>query len=391
MIQDDELLQEFVIESSEHLADVESQLLQIEEHGADVDAELVNTVFRAVHSVKGAAGFLGLTSINELAHNLENVLNKIRNLELVPSHANVDVLLRSSDRLVSLLQDVNNSNSADVSDQVAELQKVFDGEGGAGEEEPASDAGDESAVAAESATQEEAIAEQVTDVSSTVSGAIDDPAPALAVAEASVAAPSAQTAPPQPAPVPPVATSSSPATSSKTGGARDAKTATKQPESNVRVNVSILDRLMNLAGELVLGRNQLLQSLNTSSREQLETVAARLDHVTGELQEAIMQTRMQPVGSVFNRFPRVVRDLTSKLGKKCSLEIEGSEVEVDKTIIEAIGDPLTHLVRNSVDHGIESPQDRVAAGKPAEGANLPSRVPSSRQGVYSHRRQWWRN
>jgi len=127
--------------------------------------------------------------------------------------------------------------------------------------------------------------------------------------------------------------------------------------------VGLLDQLMNLAGELVLSRNQLVQMINTRDVHNLESVSARLDQVTSELQEAIMQTRMQPIGTLFNRFPRIVRDLSGKLGKQCDLSIEGKDVELDKSIIEVIGDPLTHLIRNAVDHGIESPQTRAARGK----------------------------
>ncbi|MBL9164830.1 MAG: chemotaxis protein CheW [Planctomycetaceae bacterium] len=124
---------------------------------------------------------------------------------------------------------------------------------------------------------------------------------------------------------------------------------------------------MNLAGELVLGRNQLIQALNTEAHVGIEAVASRLDQVTTELQEAIMRTRMQPIGAVFSKFPRVVRDLSAKLGKQCDVVMDGKEVDVDKTILEAIGDPLTHLVRNSIDHGVERPDVRVAANKPAAG------------------------
>jgi len=145
-------------------------------------------------------------------------------------------------------------------------------------------------------------------------------------------------------------------------GTSQAKQA-RPADSFVRVNVALLDRLMNLAGELVLSRNQLLSAVSLGAKEGLENIASRVDQVTSELQETIMQTRMQPIGTIFSRFPRVVRDLSAKLGKECSLEIEGSEVEVDKTIVEAMGDPLTHLVRNSVDHGIERPEQRAANGK----------------------------
>ena len=138
-------------------------------------------------------------------------------------------------------------------------------------------------------------------------------------------------------------------------------------ETSIRVQVGVLDSLMNLAGELVLGRNQLIQALNTEAHVGIEAVASRLDQVTTELQEAIMRTRMQPIGAVFSKFPRVVRDLSAKLGKQCDVVMDGKEVDVDKTILEAIGDPLTHLVRNSIDHGVERPDVRVAANKPAAG------------------------
>lgn len=141
-----------------------------------------------------------------------------------------------------------------------------------------------------------------------------------------------------------------------------------QPEASLRVQVRLLDNLMTLAGELVLGRNQLVQALGTGDQRSLEVVTQRLDLITSELQEAIMLTRMQPVGNILNKFPRVVRDLSQKLAKEVELSLEGAEVELDKTIIEGLSDPLTHLVRNAVDHGIEVPSVRVAAGKPAQGA-----------------------
>ena len=141
-------------------------------------------------------------------------------------------------------------------------------------------------------------------------------------------------------------------------------------ESNIRVSVDTLDTLMNLAGELVLGRNQLMQSLVNSETSNLESVAAHINQVTSDLQDAIMQTRMQPIGSVFNRFSRVVRDLSKKLGKDCDVRTEGHEVEVDKTIIQAIADPLTHLIRNAVDHVMETPQERMDNGKQPKGSIL---------------------
>ncbi len=141
-------------------------------------------------------------------------------------------------------------------------------------------------------------------------------------------------------------------------------------EGNIRVSVRVLDHLMNLAGELVLARNQLLQTVGTKSRDSLDQISASLNQVTSEIQEAVMQTRLQAVETVFGKFPRVVRDLCQTLGKQCELVVEGEDVELDKSIIEAIGDPLTHLIRNAVDHGLESPEKRVAAGKTPKGKIL---------------------
>jgi len=162
-----------------------------------------------------------------------------------------------------------------------------------------------------------------------------------------------------------------PATEPEAGEETGAKeTTTSSRETNLRVNVSLLDSLMNLAGELVLGRNQLVQAIGTKDNRSTEAAGQRLDLITTELQEAIMLTRMQPIGTVFSKFPRVVRDLARNLGKQIDLVLEGKDVELDKTIIEAINDPLTHLVRNSVDHGIENPEDRRKLGKNLNGRVL---------------------
>lgn len=141
-------------------------------------------------------------------------------------------------------------------------------------------------------------------------------------------------------------------------------------ETSIRVSVGLLDHLMNLAGEMVLARNQMMQALQSSQQSDLNRIASRLDQFTSELQEAIMQTRMQPIETVFNKFPRIVRDLSGKLDKQCELVLNGRNVELDKSIIEAIADPLTHLIRNAVDHGVEMPDQRIARGKRANGTIL---------------------
>lgn len=313
---DQALLVEFVAESRDHLAHVEGQLLQIESNGANVDLEVVNELFRGIHSIKGAAGFLGLITVNKLAHSLENVLGLVRTRELVPTSVMVEAMLRAADALSELVNDIDASNSVNVDAHIHRLD----------------------AIASQGATVSDSsvvsvISEQLSDFTPEVEISVNDnlkeesPAPVTAT----------------PTVAPPVA------------------------ETSIRVQVGVLDSLMNLAGELVLGRNQLIQALNTEAHVGIEAVASRLDQVTTELQEAIMRTRMQPIGAVFSKFPRVVRDLSAKLGKQCDVVMDGKEVDVDKTILEAIGDPLTHLVRNSIDHGVERPDVRVAANKPATG------------------------
>lgn len=440
------MIEEFVVESLEHLADVENDLLTIEEGGADSDPELVNKVFRAVHSIKGAAGFLGLTTINNLAHSLENVLNLVRSKELVPTAAIVDALLRSVDALRGLLNNVAASNEQDVQFFIDTLKQIISGqtspEVSASVERsvrvgpPATamfemsehlltthrrlghqlfvldfdlikdveergktplsmikdllalgevvearldpfNLGDLSTgipekvrfvalvgtvVDREMLMAEFGLAEEhIHPLSET-----DLPAPApQAPPQAAAAVPpqpiAVQTAPAQPQPEPAIVPQSPPP--AVQGQSQRPETSKAAAENSIRVSVGLLDHLMNLAGELVLSRNQLVQTINNKETRNLESVSARLDQVTSELQETIMQTRMQQIGTVFNKFPRIVRDLSGKLGKHCDLAIEGKGVELDKSIIETIGDPLTHLIRNSVDHGIEMPQDRAAKGK----------------------------
>ena len=369
MFQDDELMQEFVVESVSHLEQVEGQLLQIEAGGADIDSNLVNTVFRGIHSVKGAAGFLGLSVINALAHSLENVLNMIRNRELVPTPRIVNAMLRASDQLRSLIDDIANSNSTDVTSFVEELEAIANG---TGDDQSVDDQQINLHGIAEEFTAEPTDSESVLEYSvqdpvmESIEEAIMENLAQVQVAE--IVQPSRPPSRPAaaPKPVPEKARSNPPATNPPATNQDASNAQTKQTrvvDSFVRVNVALLDRLMNLAGELVLSRNQLLSAVSLGVKDGLENIASRVDQVTSELQETIMQTRMQPIGTIFSRFPRVVRDLSAKLGKECILEIEGNEVEVDKTIVEAMGDPLTHLVRNSVDHGIELPEQRTENGK----------------------------
>ena len=421
-MQDAELLSEFVEEAREHLSDVEMQLLQIEAMGADINDDLVNTVFRAIHSVKGAAGFLGLTQINNVSHRLENVLGKVRDHQLIPDPFKVDVMLKAADRVRTLIEEIETSNETDNSELCEKLDALLSektddtlaapetenkitpeaqptrSEASEGKPTPAEepDAAKKPVrkrkttarkSAGKKAPAKKTTAKKTTtkktnarrsaktdDDTQPVPTASDPPhveTPAEVVtervaerAEAALESIEQNLNAEQPTEAEPT---------SKTGASNPAApstTTTKPatPEATIRVGVRVLDGLMNLAGELVLSRNQLLRVLGEQDTgSNLDSIASGLDQVTTELQATIMQTRMQPIGNVFNKFNRVVRDLSGKLGKQCHLHIEGKEVEVDKTIVEAISDPLTHLVRNSVDHGIEMPEQRVAAGKSPAG------------------------
>ncbi|MBN1765804.1 MAG: chemotaxis protein CheW [Sedimentisphaerales bacterium] len=446
-----ELFASFVEEANEFLADVENDFLSIEEAGEQVDKELVNKVFRGIHSMKGSAGFLGLTSIGTLAHEMENVLNLIRGGELVPSSGIIDSLLKGADVLRTMVNHIDTSNDVDVSGNIKNLKAALSGKTTEEVKESLNRDVDISLpngslafvmlkemelvlrqrqgchiyvaevdffadVHAKGSTPMEFLqnvyqyGELIDSYLSTAGiGDLSSDLPAsmmfmivlgsklnqeeladalkLPVDQVHHIATPEQTLWESSGPIvpqgqnnqesagPETAPESSesqphqgiPNTRPKTESDRPATQAegagTTQVQTSLRVNVKVLDTLMNLAGELVLGRNQLLQEADSRDQRGIESVAARIDQITSELQEAIMQTRMQPIGTVFNKFPRVVRDLSSKLGKQSELIIEGKDVEMDKTIIEAIGDPLTHLVRNSIDHGIETPDIRTACGK----------------------------
>jgi two-component system chemotaxis sensor kinase CheA len=322
----DDLIEEFVTEALEHLSDVESLLLSLETGPSEESAEAIQKVFRAVHSVKGTAGFVGLTQINMLAHAAENVLDQMRSKELIATIEVINTLLKAIDSLRNLVSDARASNAVDVSELVSVLGAIANNQPPplVPNYTPLAPSGSEPSASAQPTSEE------------------SSPCAAGPVKESTTASP-----------LPPAKSTT--------------ETARTPSDTNIRVPIATLDQLMNLAGELVLSRNRLCQAVSTKQTDALESISSELDHVTCELQETIMRTRMQPIGNVFSKFTRVVRDLSSKLGKQCELQIEGREVEVDKSIAEAIGDPLAHLVRNSLDHGLEKPEERVRKGKTSSG------------------------
>jgi len=326
-----EIIGEFLVESLEGLDRVEGELVTLEERPDDV--EVLSSVFRTIHSIKGAAGFLELARLEKLAHAGETLLDSLRAEKVEMGKEIASALLELGDGLRSILDliESNGNDEAATDPGLMELAERLLSLSAPGDD-----------VASAAAAEEDGAPERGDE------GPGDESAEEAA--DAGVAEPEAVVAPAEDAPA-----ASAPARRAGPSAA----------ESNIRVRVDQLDTLMNLAGELVLARNQIVQHALKSSDATASATAQHLNHITSELQERIMQIRMQPIGLQFNKFPRVVRDLATQLDKDVELEVRGAETELDKSLLEAVKDPLTHLVRNSMDHGIESPEERVRAGKPA--------------------------
>lgn len=324
--QNDSTFQAFLEEVKEHLTTLETSLLALEEKPGEPDDELINAIFRAAHTIKGTAGFFGLSRMGRLAHGMENVLGLLRDKVLPCTQPMVSTLLRATDLLTKMFADIANSETLDI-----EMVLVALGEIEVGDEPQA---------------------------------ALAPPKEPPPVPAESSAAQNESSPDPAPTPNPLEGTTKPPTTPEPPHVDSVTK---KDGPSTIRVNLTQLDRLMMLAGELVLTRNALLKKSVDRDLEEMINLTQRVDAITSQLQDGIMATRMQPVGTVFSRFRRVVRDLAVTLGKRIEFEVEGEGVELDKPLLEALADPLTHIVRNSADHGIESPQVRAAAGKPEVG------------------------
>jgi len=353
---DNDILAEYVEESREHLIHIE-EIFEILQKTGEISLSSINELFRAIHTIKGSAGFLGLTSIGTLTHAMESLLDSLREGRLSVTQPISDTLMEGTDRLSEMFEDVNKSNTVNVSELVTTLKALNSGD---------TPAAVPAAAPAPQAPPEPVEQRSVADVLSQF--------PELAAfvpQEPAAEPPPVAPAPPAPAPKPvaekPAAKAPAQAKAEAPAqtNSQDNKDSSKHEEF-LRIKVDLLDRLMMLAGELVLVRNQQLMHLEQADAT-LRSITQSLDSVTTELQETIMRTRMQPIGTVFSRFSRMVRDLSRKLNKKIDFETKGDEVELDKNVLEAIGDPLTHLVRNACDHGVEKPEDRLAAGKSEAG------------------------
>jgi two-component system chemotaxis sensor kinase CheA len=334
----DEVVREFLVESYEGLDRLDRDLVALEQRPGD--RELLAAIFRCIHTIKGTCGFLGFSKLESVSHVGESLLSLLRDGKLSLSPAITSALLR-------------------LVDAVRQILGCIEADGGEGEVDYT-----------ELVERLTALQQPDAAPGATVQAGAAMPTPAET---ATAAAPSpAPRSPVDALPVPP-----SPAVEADGHGDRaerevavpaaGAPAAPTSEASNIRVDVGLLDRLMNLVGELVLARNQVLQFSGRLDDAAFQSTTQRLNLITTELQEGVMKTRMQPIGNVWSKFPRVVRDLALACGKQVTIEMAGKETELDKTIIEAIKDPLTHIIRNAVDHGIESPAVRQAAGKPAEG------------------------
>jgi len=366
MDEQQEIIQEFLVESNEMLTQLDQDFIELEQRPDD--EALLSSIFRTIHTIKGACGFLGFSILEAITHRAENLLSQLRDGERKLTPELTTLLLETFDvvrGILVLIEDKNNEGDDEHQDLVQRLQTVCDTKDSeAAGAEAEGDTGDtEAAAAVEPSTTEPPATETETPAgaeSESLATLIDEPVrpDGDEATDASAPPPTAEVKAPAKAPV---------AEPAKDEHDEAAGHRSSIADSNIRVSVDLLDGLMNLVGELVLARNQILQYAETREDGGFTATSQRLNLITTELQASVMKTRMQPIRLVWNKLPRVVRDLGSSFGKRIELEMEGADTELDKTIIEAIKDPLTHIVRNSCDHGIETPEQRLAAGKPAHG------------------------
>lgn len=313
----DELLADFLTETNEGLVALDDALLRLER--TPEDCQTLSEIFRLVHTIKGTCGFLGLPRLERVTHAAENLLGRYRDGQLPVTSAGVTLILSALDRVKLIVADIAGTGAEMEGEDAALLHALDEAYAGRLAETP---------------------------------GAA---APVPAAPTPPVQPPPEAAAPVPPAPPPP---------------AEPPEAAPVAAQQTIRVSVEVLEELMVLVSELVLTRNQLLQSVRGRDDATLSVPLQRLSHITSDLQEGVMKTRMQPIGNAWQKLPRLVRDLSHELGKRIELEMRGAETELDRQVLEMIRDPLTHMVRNSADHGLEDAGQRRAAGKPETGRIL---------------------
>ncbi|CAO4149666.1 Sensor histidine kinase RcsC [Methylorubrum aminovorans] len=360
----DDLLREFLVESAEHLDTVDAELVRFEQDPNN--QQILRNIFRLVHTIKGTCGFLGLPRLEALAHAAETLMGRFRDGYPV-SGASVTLILATLDRLKAILADLEATGSEPAgadADLIGALEAMASDEAPAAAAPPPPPALPELPPIVERELKPgEVSLEDLERAFMEAPGPDDVPAaPAFEAPEPVLEAP-------EPVfenahePEAPAAAPERPAAPAAEGGEGPiAKVQT------IRVNVDTIEHLMTMVSELVLTRNQLLEIARRHEDSGYKVPLQRLSHVTAELQEGVMKTRMQPIGNAWQKLPRVVRDLSAELGKGIDLVMSGAETELDRQVLDVIKDPLTHMVRNSADHGIEATKDRLKAGKPARGS-----------------------
>lgn len=392
-----EIIDDFVLESRDLMEGAIQDLVTIENNP---DTEILNRIFRGVHTVKGTSSFLGFSTLSTLAHRAEDILGKMRKGDFVADDSITDVLLHACDAIKALIEDIavaGNDGQIDVSDILQRLEEVNQ------RTEPGAPA--PQTQVAETVVPEPTPTVQTADVKPKTKARKDSKPkkraeakdgdgaknaskgkkhqetkntedtqtePATGDETAAVAQDPVEATPSQPSQEkPPKQEPGNPQTQKQTQ-----PTAVNREEQTVRVDVKKLDELMNLVGELVLGKNRLMMVNNTMRNrtekeehllDNLNDVTNYVEIITNDLQAAVMRARLVPVSKLFNKVPRLVRDLCSEFGKKVEIAIEGEETELDKSLIEALHDPLVHIIRNSLDHGVETPEERKAKGKEPKG------------------------
>ncbi|WP_096030059.1 hybrid sensor histidine kinase/response regulator [Campylobacter lanienae] len=382
-----EILEDFLVEAFELIEQIDHDLVELESNPEDL--ELLNRIFRVAHTVKGSSSFLNFDVLTKLTHHMEDVLNKARHGELKITPDIMDVVLESVDMMKALLRSIRERGNdvdagvsiSDICDRLTAINEGKDISSSKSKDEVKEEVKEElKDEPKEDAKEPSAMDQELeVDVNSLSEAEVEAEIERLlkvrkAEDQARKEKQKQNEQPEAPAPKveAPAHKGSKPQQKESNTPAQSSASAVEQ---TIRVEVKRLDNLMNLIGELVLGKNRLLKIYDDVEEryegekflEELNQVVSQLSLVTTDIQLAVMKTRMLPIAKVFNKFPRMVRDLSRELGKQIDLEISGEETELDKSIVEEIGDPLVHIIRNSCDHGIEDPKDRLAAGKPEKG------------------------
>ncbi|HXY78611.1 MAG TPA: chemotaxis protein CheW [Candidatus Acidoferrales bacterium] len=371
----DDIVKEFLVESGENLDRLDRDLITLEKNPND--REILASIFRTIHTIKGTSGFLAFNQLGAVTHVGESLLGRLRDGQLKLNQEITSALLAMVDAVRQMLASIEamggegeRDDSALIS-RLTSLQKAPEAPAKTAAETPAGTAArSEVAPVAESSSETAALPSAISQPANSPSSIGDILMQRAGVTPAEVMLAAEKQKEGDPRHMGEILVEQGvarPADVVEALHQQQAARGQSATDSTIRLDVSLLDQLMNLVGELVLARNQILQFANSTEESGLVATSQRLNLITSELQEGVMKTRMQPIGNIWSKFPRTVRDLALGCGKQVRVEMEGKETELDKTLIEAIKDPLTHLVRNSVDHGIERPEVRQAAGKDPEG------------------------